>query len=78
MGNNSSPLDFFELYFTQEVAELLATETNRFASQLFENTDKVDDFYSGQWTNVNIIEMKTFAAVIFLMKVVYKPSTPLY
>ena len=28
IGNNLSPLNFFGLYFTQEVVELLATETN--------------------------------------------------
>ena len=79
MGNNSSPLDFFKLYFTQEVVELLITETKRFASQFFaKNGDKVDDSYSGQWTDVNITEMKTFIALIFLMGVVYELSIPLY
>lgn len=70
---------FFELYFTQEVVELLVTETKRFASQFFaKNGDKVDDSCSGQWTDVNITEMKTFIALIFVMGVVYELSIPLY
>lgn len=66
MGNNSSPLNFFEWHFTQEVAELLVTERNVFASQFFaEIADKVDGSYSGQWADVNITEIKTFIALIF-------------
>ena len=75
----TSPLDFFELYFTKEAIGLLVTETNRFASQFFvQNADKIDASYSGQWTDVNITEMNKLIALIFLMGVVYKPSVPLY
>ena len=45
---------FFELYFTQEIVELLVTETNQFASQFFvKNAYEIDDCYSGQWTDVS-------------------------
>nr|XP_047137925.1 piggyBac transposable element-derived protein 4-like [Hydra vulgaris] len=74
MGKNPTCLDFFELYFPDELITLLVAETNRYARQFFAaNPDN-----SSLWEETNVAEIKTFIAVILLMGVIYKPKLIMY
>ena len=50
MKENATPLDYIELYLTDEIMELLVAETNRYAEQFFVGREK--NTYLRQWTNV--------------------------
>ena len=44
---STTPLDFFELYFTEDVVRLLVIETNRYAANFFaENPEASEASYS--------------------------------
>ena len=80
MNNEHSIIDFVKLYLTDEVFNILVTETNRFAEQFLaaatENTRS--NSYVGKWVPVTIPEMEKFLGLVILMGIIYKPSTPLY
>ena len=70
------PLDFVNLYLTDEFWNLLVTETNRFARQFLANNPP--STCTGLWTPVDINNMKSFIAIIILMCLNHKPSLPMY
>ena len=76
---STTPLDFFELYFTEDVVRLLVIKTNRYAVNFFaENPEVSETSYTGSWQDVDEVEMRTFTGLIFLMGIIYKPSIPMY
>lgn len=77
--NTTTPLSFFELYVTDELVELMVTETNRYASDyIADETIDVSETYTGTWVDTNVVEMKTFIGLLFLMGINHKPTIPLY
>jgi hypothetical protein len=78
MGDNPQPIDFFELYITNETLEHLVTETNRFAAQYLNATQLKPNSLAQDWKDTNLLEMKSFLAVILLMGIVYKPTMNMY
>ena len=59
--NSQLPLDFFQLYLTDELFQLLVTETNQYTSQFIaecEGNNGSDDSYVGTWEDTRIAEMK--------------------
>ena len=75
---SATPLDFFELYFTEDVVRLLVIETNRYTANFYaENPEASETSYTGSWQDVDEVEMRTFTGLIFLMGIIYKPSIPL-
>ena len=76
---STTPLDFFELYFTEDVVRLLVIETKRYAANFFaEYPEDSETSYTGSWQDVDEVEMRTFIGLIFLMDIIYKPSIPMY
>ena len=76
---STTPLDFFELYFTEDVVRLLVIKTNRYAVNFFaENPEASETSYTGSWQDVDEVEMRIFIGLIFLMGIIYKPSIPMY
>ena len=60
MKENPTPLNFFELNFTNNVVELCATETNQYVTDfLHGNLRNLEDPYTHTWTDVEVVEMKT-------------------
>ena len=80
MDANSSVIDFVQLYLTDELFNLLVTETNRYAEQFLTAVDETThgNSYVGKWENVTVAEMKKFIGIVLLMGIIYKPSIPMY
>ena len=67
MVADASVLDFVQLYLTNELFELLVTETNRFAEQYLTAVDEATQGNScvGKWEKVIVPEMKKFISMVF-------------
>ncbi|XP_064103310.1 piggyBac transposable element-derived protein 4-like [Macrobrachium nipponense] len=65
-----SPLDFFHVFFDDELIELICTETNRFAEQC--NADP------NTWHPVTSPKLRVFLALNTLKGIVKKPEESLY
>lgn len=76
--DNARPIDFFKMYFTEEMIELLVEETNRFAKQYLDSQQLKAKSRSLQWKEVNSSEMKVFMAIIFAMGLVQKQDLQEY
>ena len=76
MNNNSTCLDFLELYLTDEMIELTLTETNRHAGQYLDSNLK--NTYLDEWQLVTNPEIKTFIGIVLLMGIIYKLQLPMY
>ena len=61
MGDDVSPIDFFELYVTADMIELFVRETNRYAGQyMAQHKDSMKEHsYAQQWKPTDANEMKT-------------------
>ena len=71
-----TPIDFVNLYLTDEFWTLLVTETTQFAQQVFATNPS--NTYTRLWTAVDVKEMKSFIALLLLMGVNHKLSLPMY
>ena len=71
-GNLTSCLDFFELFFTPEVWQLLVTQTNLYAEQ------KRGPAESSVWYPVTENEMKAWLSLYLNMGLVTKPNISAY
>ena len=72
-------IDFVELYFTETLLQLIATETTRYAEQYVEvNPEMVDSSYVGRWTPVTCSEMKVFLGLLLLNGIIQKGSLNSY
>lgn len=64
--DNPSHIDFFELYLTNTIQQLVVDETNRYAQQyLHAHPEKHDDHYAGTWIPLDIPTLKKFFWIIF-------------
>ena len=53
-------------YFTDNVVELLVTETNQYATEFLNgNLVNLEDSYTGAWTDIDVMEMNTFIRLLF-------------
>ena len=71
-GNLTSCLDFFELFFTPEVWQLLVTQTNLYAEQKRRLVE------SSVWYPVTENEMKAWLSLYLNMGLVTKPNISAY
>ena len=79
MPTDSNPLDFLQLYLTDEIYELIIRETNRFAKQFIDaNPDKARNKYLKQWYDLTKEELRIFIGLALLMGIVHKPNLNLY
>ena len=68
----NSSKDFFELFFTDQVWQLLATQTDLYAEQKREAEE------SSVWYPVSVEEMKAWLALYLCMGIVNKPNIKSY
>ncbi|XP_064635294.1 piggyBac transposable element-derived protein 4-like [Lineus longissimus] len=74
--DTSDPLEFFELFFGDELVDLIVTETNRFARQYLvekEGTLKARS-RAKEWEDTDSDEIRVFLALLLLQGVVFKPE----
>ena len=77
-----TPLYCFQLFFSDELFEIIARETNRYAEQYIQSKggdDNLSSYAIGKgWVNVSVGEMKLFFGLLFAMNIVQKPTIKLY
>lgn len=67
---NKSALDFFHIIFTQDVYDLIVTQTNLYASQ--QRREPRNQKQS--WSDLTVDEFKTWLGLYLAMGIVKKPS----
>uniref|UniRef100_A0A8C5E3K8 PiggyBac transposable element-derived protein domain-containing protein n=1 Tax=Gouania willdenowi TaxID=441366 RepID=A0A8C5E3K8_GOUWI len=73
------PVDFLELFMTDELLQHVADETNRYAGQYFQlHPESLPHSRGNSWNPVSVGELKTFFGLSFLTGYVKKPSLYLY
>ncbi|XP_056397299.1 piggyBac transposable element-derived protein 4-like [Hyla sarda] len=70
--------DFFQLFFSEELINLIVEETNRYAEQFIAANPQAYHARPYQWTPTNALELKTFFALLFNMGIVKKPTIRSY
>ena len=70
----STPLQFFQLFFTDELIRKIVSETNKYAANILatKNISKYSIWKT--WTDVNEIEMKAFLGVVINMGLIEVPE----
>ena len=78
--NDAGPLEFLDLYLTDQIMEHIVLETNLYAEQyIASNADSMSEHSNARsWEETTVNEMKTFIGLILLMGVIYKPRLHLY
>ena len=67
-------IDFFQLLFTEDLYELIATETNNYAEQMQERKGRQDVY----WQPTDTLEIRTFIGMRIYMSVVDLPNMKMY
>ena len=73
-----TPLDVFALSLTEDIVSDIVTETNRFASQVFDRRQATRSSRLRQWTPTNSEEIKKILGIVIVMGLVRKPILELY
>ena len=80
LPENPTALDYFKLYFTDILIDLIVTETNRYAGQFIEKERNNLKRYSivHQWVPTNHSEISALLGILTLMGIIYKPRVAMY
>ena len=80
LGNleDVEPYDIFCLIITDDIIEMIVTETSRYASDFISNTTMTRDSRLKSWKETNNEEMKRFIGIIKCMGLVSIPEMHLY
>ncbi|CAK1581773.1 unnamed protein product [Parnassius mnemosyne] len=82
IDKNSSEIDCFSVFFTNDFWKLLKTETNRYAAQMKTKLARRGLLKPGsmldKWTPVTLEELKLFFSIIIHMSLVHKESFDAY
>ena len=70
-----SPMQLFQLFFSQAVWELIVSETNRYAEQ---SLSEKSTSHQSQWTPTTIPEMMAFVALLMCMGINRRPQYNMY
>lgn len=77
--DNNNPLEFFELFITPEIAELISRETNRYAQQFIEkNPELKEKSRVHHWSATNKDEIMKLLAFFLLQGLHQKPDNKSY
>ncbi|GFU13863.1 piggyBac transposable element-derived protein 4 [Trichonephila clavipes] len=74
IANNASILNYFELFFDDQVLRMIVQETNRYAEQYIHKTVCKEGSRWKKWTETNVEELRLFFAVLLLQGVIKKPE----
>ena len=72
LNDITDPLEFFELFFNDEIVDLIATETNRYARERLVNL--MAHLRSKEWIDTNSNEIRVFLALLLMQGVNHKPD----
>lgn len=74
LPRNSTPREYFDLFFTEEFLSLLRSETNRYARQFFNKTNVPSGSRAAEWKATTVSEMRAFIAVLLEMGITRRPT----
>ena len=75
LGSNASALDYFSLFFTDEVWDLIIKETNRYAARVQSTSTSPN---ARPWHDVTKEELHAFFGILIIMGVVHLPRQEMY
>ncbi|GFW26533.1 piggyBac transposable element-derived protein 4 [Trichonephila clavipes] len=75
---NASILNYFELFFDDQILRMIVQETNRYAEQYIHKTVCKEGSRWKKWTETNVEELRLFFAVLLLQGVIKKPEQEHY
>ncbi|GBM38920.1 PiggyBac transposable element-derived protein 4 [Araneus ventricosus] len=73
IGDSEDPLDYFNLFFDDEIFNFIVSETNRYAESHFQNVKLTPASRAVKWKNINNQEMKRFISLLLFQGIVQKP-----
>ena len=68
------PLEYFQLFFNEEIISFIVDETNRYAEQYLQSNELTPSSRVLNWKETNNKEMKCFLALMLLQGVINKPK----
>lgn len=75
---DANPVDFLELFVTEDVINYLVVETNRYANSRLANTRLSPGARMKKWVDTTVEEMKLFLGVITYMGILVLPTVAHY
>ena len=72
------PIDYFRLFFNDDIINYLVIETNRFAEQFTRDNNLKRRSRAHKWYPTDPVEMKQFLGLTFLMGIIQKPTIQMY
>ncbi|GFY44824.1 piggyBac transposable element-derived protein 4 [Trichonephila inaurata madagascariensis] len=76
--NISDPLEYFELFFTDEIVNHIVTETNIFAAENLNKFKSKEHFRTHHWSETNANELRVFFATLILQGIIPKPTVRMF
>ncbi|GBN73012.1 PiggyBac transposable element-derived protein 4, partial [Araneus ventricosus] len=74
LRQSDDPLDYFCLFFDDEVIPFIEKETNSFAEEHFSNLELTPSTRALQWKDITSEELKRFISLLILQGIVQKPT----
>ena len=71
---NADPLAIFQLFFTDELAEQIVTETYRYAEQCIARKQVKNNSRDKRWKPLTVSELKAYVGIILYRGVVWNPT----
>ena len=79
LPRNPSTEDFFRLYITVDVIDMIVTQTNLYAQQFLGREQNLSPYsLARQWKPTDRAEMLSFFGIIILMGILHKPRLAMY
>jgi len=72
LSPESSPVEFFQIFVTEEIVDLMVNETNKYAEQELSKGQLKRQSRKHSWVPTNEVEMKHFLGLLFTMGIVVK------
>ncbi|GFV21212.1 piggyBac transposable element-derived protein 4 [Trichonephila clavipes] len=76
--NISDPLEYFELFFTDEIVNHIVTETNIFAAENLNKFKSKEHSRTHHWSETNANELRVFFATLILQGIITKPTVKMF
>ncbi|GFT39160.1 piggyBac transposable element-derived protein 4 [Trichonephila clavipes] len=76
--NISDPLEYFELFFTDEIVNHIVTETNIFAAENLNKFKSKEHSQAHHWSETNANELRVFFATLILQGMITKPTVRMF
>ncbi|GBN32219.1 PiggyBac transposable element-derived protein 4 [Araneus ventricosus] len=76
--DGSSPIEFFCIFFDDDIVGYIASETNRYTEDFIEKNDLTPSSRVQKWKYVDSSEIRVFLGIIILQGIVQKPLQKWY